>query len=84
MRTREEIDKDIARHRKLLHRAVGNHILPVINYHHYCIVELLKEREEVLNEGYAEFKASIRSGLIELFIKKQDQIILNGNITDEP
>lgn len=84
MRTREEIDKDIARHRKLLHRAVGNRILPVINYHHYCIVELLKEREEVLNEGYAEFKANIMPGLIELFIKKQDQIILNGNITDEP
>lgn len=43
IKTIQELNSELAKHRKLLHRAVGNQILPHINYHHYEIVRIIKE-----------------------------------------
>jgi len=41
-----ELHKELAKHRKLLHRAVGNRIVPHINYHHYEIIRIIDEIEK--------------------------------------
>jgi len=46
------LEVELSKHRKLLHRAVGNRILPHINYHHYEIVRLIGE----INTKEAEYK----------------------------
>lgn len=52
------LEVELAKHRKLLHRATGNRILPHINYHHYEIVRLIGE----INTKEAAYKTKYAFG----------------------
>lgn len=51
MKTTDELNSELSKHRKLLHRAVGNRIVPHINYHHYEIVRIIEEIEKAEKEA---------------------------------
>lgn len=55
MKNIQELNKELAKHRKLLNRAVGNRIIPYINYHHYeviRIIEEIKQAQEINDQKY--------------------------------
>lgn len=90
MKDIQELNNQLAKHRKLLHRAVGNKILPHINYHHYEIVRLIGEIDNIiLNERINKFPTGLwgvnpvlEASLQEFFTEKQmeseDKYILTG------
>ena len=90
MRTIQELEKELAKHRKLLHRAVGNQILPHINYHHYEIVQIINEMESeemkrnrlslqgVFDSGVKALGYDFGKMLQEQIFKIEDNEILNG------
>ena len=80
----ELIDKEIATHRKLLNRAVGNRILPLINYHHYEIVRLIAEYDTMENEiRINRANDPMIRGLTYNFVDEMDKrindFLLNGD-----
>lgn len=98
MKTTVELNNEIARHRKLLNRAVGDKILARINYHHYEIVQLITELDDVeakISRLNAEgvFDKNVKAlgdhfgkMLQEQFLKAEDNAILTGqfdNITTD-
>lgn len=81
MRTLQEIDKEISKHRRLLHRAVGDRITPRINYHHYEIVSLIQEHDDLFKEQIRNNFTGIKSfsdQLIYELTKLEDKEILQG------
>lgn len=88
MKTTDELNSELSKHRKLLHRAVGNRIVPHINYHHYEIVRIIEEIKEIEYKSHNERVESIigldlfpdlRKEILDSFLKAEDQAILTGN-----
>ena len=79
----ELIDKEIATHRKLLNRAVGNRILPLINYHHYEIVRLIGEYDTMKNEirinrASDPMVRGLTYNIVEEMDKRINDLLING------
>jgi len=82
-KTLELIDKEIATHRKLLNRAVGNRILPLINYHHYEIVRLIGEYDTMENEirinrASDPMIRGLTYNIVEEMDKRINDLLING------
>lgn len=83
----KQVEKEIAKHRKLLNRAVGNQIIPHINFHHYEIVRLIEERQSLtlrLSEimfggGVIGLSAEAKNSFQEQYLKIEDEAILSGS-----
>lgn len=94
MRTTVELNNEIARHRKLLNRAVGDKILARINYHHYEIVQLIAELDDVeakISRLNAEgiFDKNIKAlgddfdkMIHEQFLKAEDNFMITGQFSN--
>lgn len=90
IKTIQELHAELAKHRKLLHRAVGNQILPEINYHHYHVVKIIDEINDVefhkkrlavdgiFDKDIKALGADFSKLLAEQFRKLEDQAILKG------
>lgn len=90
IKTIKELNNELSKHRKLLNRAVGNKILPHINYHHYEIVRLINEinseqanRTRLSIEGI--FDANVKAlgydfgkMMREHYLRAEDNMILTG------
>jgi len=87
MKTIQELQQELAKHRKLLHRAVGNQILPYINFHHFECVRIISEiqSEEQHKKRLRAIGVDVKDGknlykmLSDGFLKKQDEEILGGD-----
>jgi len=86
MKTIQELNQEISKHRKLLHRAVGNQILSHINYHHYEIVRLIGLVEQEKENNRDNTKYVFGSPLAELLgrkiiglcLKSEEDVVLRG------
>jgi len=90
MKTIQQLQQELAKHRKLLHRAVGNQIIPHIDFHHYECVRLIREinianeKEYMDNLGKigligAEAGNNLFKMLTEQLLKAEDEAILKGS-----
>jgi len=91
MKTIQELQQELAKHRKLLHRAVGNQILPHINYHHYECVRIINEIQDsdmkrdrfsvigVYEKNVKSLGDDFGKMFREHFLKLEDEAILKGN-----
>lgn len=85
-----EIETEISKHRKLLNRAIGNHIIPYINYHHYEIVRLIGELNDENDKIKEYISKSIESvigvqtgnDLMKQYLDAEDEAILTGNFRE--
>lgn len=85
------LEIEIAKHRKLLNRAVGNKIIPHINYHHYEIIRLLGELDNVDKKVMMAHIATIEGvlgvtfneAMQQAYRKAEDHYILTGEMPNE-
>ena len=90
IKTIKELNNELSKHRKLFNRAVGNKILPHINYHHYEIVKLIEEindldaqRDIMSIDGIFDFNVIALGNdfgkmIREHYLKAEDNAILTG------
>lgn len=86
------LEIEIAKHRKLLNRAVGNKIIPDINYHHYHIIELLSKLKQLESDlprtpvlgiiTQSDYDA-VAKFYTDAFQKAEDHYILTGEMPNE-
>lgn len=90
IKTIQELNNELAKHRKLLNRSVGNQIIPHINYHHYEVIRIIGEinnieskKDRLSVEGI--FNSDIKSlgddfgkNLRKQFLQMEDEAILKG------
>lgn len=87
-----ELGKELAKHRKLLNRAIGNRILPHINYHHYEVVRLIEEIKVAEDLDFGMIRATItgidlkfpefNKMMFNELLKAEDDVILRGNFNN--
>lgn len=89
----QELYNELAKHRKLINRAIGKKIIPHINYHHYEVVRIIGEIRVAESEqnnlpilGIFNDPLSDVVGLMDFFnktlpneyIQKEEDFILKG------
>jgi len=94
IKTIQELNQELSKHRKLLHRAVGNQVLPHINYHHYEIVRIIKEIndsasirtrysiEGIFDKDVKALGDDFQKHLNEQFQRMEDNAILTGQFNN--
>lgn len=71
-------DVEISKHRKLLHRAIGNNCIVSINWHHMNIVSLINEKKQHESDLMVYFKPLINFSTEKNLFKILDDLIING------
>lgn len=91
MKTTDDLNSELSKHRKLLHRAVGNRIVPHINYHHYEIVRIIEEIKESERLDFEKHMVNVlgmsismhpfNKEILDAYMKSEDIAILTGNFS---